>query len=124
LLFNTYILACYYVRIVGSLLCVPLGLKNSPFSWGEPNPVPLNYNNKAQGPCFSLGLDTVQKETLTRCNIKKVTITLSIVFYFYKTSTSIFFYYICISTNISFYNFLYVCLIFFSRDDLYSSNFG
>ena len=29
LLFNTYILACQYVHIVGSLLCAPLGLKTA-----------------------------------------------------------------------------------------------
>ena len=32
---------------------------NSPFSYGEPSPIPSNYNKRAQGPCLSLGLDTI-----------------------------------------------------------------
>ena len=38
---------------------------NNPFSCDKPSPIPSNYNNKAQGPCFSLGLDIVQKGTFT-----------------------------------------------------------
>ena len=34
---------------------------NSPFSCGELSLVPSSYNKKAQGPCLSLGLDTVKK---------------------------------------------------------------
>ena len=52
------LLVCTYCRILA--LCTTWFV-NSPFSYGEPSPVPSNNNNKAQGPCFSLGLDIVQK---------------------------------------------------------------
>ena len=35
-----------------------------PFSCGEPSLVPSNHNNRAQSPCFNLGLDFVKKEPL------------------------------------------------------------
>ena len=60
------LLVCTYCRILA--LCATL-FENNPFSCGEPSPVPSNYNNKAQGPYFSLGLDYVQKGTLTCCFI-------------------------------------------------------
>ena len=69
LLFNAYIfclLACMCCRI--RALCT-VWFEISPFSCGEPSPVLSNYNNEAQGPYFSLGLDTVQKGTFTRTNL-------------------------------------------------------
>ena len=33
-----------------------------PFSCGQPSLVPSNHNNWAQGPCFNLGLDFVEKK--------------------------------------------------------------
>ena len=58
------LLVCTYCRILS--LCTTWFV-NNPFSCGEPSPIPSNYNNKAQGPCFSLDLDTIQKGTLTVC---------------------------------------------------------
>ena len=83
LLHCSFTVSCYSIQIYSCLLvytyCRILALctiwfVNSPFSCGEPSPVPLNNNSKAQGPYFNLGLDTVQKRTLT-INLVNLSIT-------------------------------------------------
>ena len=62
------LLACTYCKILA--LCATWFV-NSLFSYVEPSPVPSNNNNEAQGPCFSLGLDTVQKRTFTERKVNQ-----------------------------------------------------